>query len=353
MVNEKTITQKPDQRPGFDAMSTYRNAIYGAAALWITLFHGVILDKIHFSLWFINDTLEMGNIGVDIFLLLSGMGLYMSFSRDGNIGRFYYKRLVRVYFPFILIAGPVFAYLFLYREHNVPQFISMITTASYWQGISRIVDLWYVAAALMFYLLYPFIHRFIFFKKKGSFVRFILLLSASVIGAVLIYNFNEDFYLRCDTAIPRLSVFILGCYMGQFLGKKIKFPWWVLVICVLIVAGAYPIYAERGLHGLARRYYGSLCGVALTVLLSQFFAFLSGLKLQNFFGFFGKISLEIYMTTIIVRQWFVKSDYYGGRVFVHYVLAMFAAIAIAYLMSALEKPFTELFMKPLKKNKNH
>ena len=37
----------------------------------------------------INVIFRRGNVGVDIFLLLSGIGLYYSYRKDDNIRRFY------------------------------------------------------------------------------------------------------------------------------------------------------------------------------------------------------------------------------------------------------------------------
>ena len=41
----------------------------------------------------------IGSSGVDIFLLLSGLGLYYSFSKNNSIKDFYSKRLKRVLVP--------------------------------------------------------------------------------------------------------------------------------------------------------------------------------------------------------------------------------------------------------------
>ena len=56
-------------------LSTYRNEIYGIAAIWIMLFHGRIAN-IDATFPYLYKILRLGNIGVDIFLFLSGIGIF-------------------------------------------------------------------------------------------------------------------------------------------------------------------------------------------------------------------------------------------------------------------------------------
>ena len=57
-------------------ISRYRSELMGAAMLFVILFHvGLPREDTFFGLR------RMGNIGVDIFLFLSGMGLWFSWTR--------------------------------------------------------------------------------------------------------------------------------------------------------------------------------------------------------------------------------------------------------------------------------
>lgn len=82
-------------------VSKYRGVIYGFSIIYIVLFHGIAIDKGNYSfgiptLHWLQDFLIMGNIGVDIFLLLSGICLYFSFQKNDNAYAFMKKRLARV-----------------------------------------------------------------------------------------------------------------------------------------------------------------------------------------------------------------------------------------------------------------
>ena len=334
----------------FSSLSLYRNAVYGVAAIWIVLFHGVILDKVEFSasLSFFKDTLELGNIGVDIFLLLSGIGLYFSYSKKPRLGQFYYRRFVRIYLPYLLIAIPYLVYACLIRSRLIGIFIMKVFTVWFWVGDDKPLKLWFIPAMLLFYLLYPLIYKVIFFREKGAFLRTLLLVLLTFGLTVIAFYYAKDFYSRFDQVLPRLGVFILGCYLGKLVKEKRRMPVLVVIIGMMVIAGAYPLYARAVLHGVWRRYYGSLTGVALTFVLPQLFVGLSRIKLDKFFAFFGGFSLEIYLATIVARTIYSKTTFYGDHAWRNYLIAMAGAMVIAYLISMLEKPILKALM-PVKK----
>ena len=343
-----------DNLLNFSALSAHRNAIYGFAALWIVLFHYTDMGKAKAAsipkMSFIWDTLQLGNIGVDVFLFLSGIGLYYSFVKDRRILRFYYKRLVRIIVPFVLLCVPYMTYLLIAGEFSVGQFLKNITTISYWTGDTSRLNLWYVPAVLALYLIYPLIFKFIFYKEKGAFARCLILavISLAITFGAWIF-FKNDFYYQYDKFLPRVTVFILGCYFGRPVKEKKSFSAWILLAGLAILFFAYPLYSRGMLSGAPRRYYGCLTGVMLVFLLSQVFELLSSIRFDRFCAFFGAFSLEIYVVHIEVRNWYMHSPYYGNHLHIDYALLMLGALLIAYLASLIEKPIVRQLLKPVKK----
>lgn len=101
----------------WESVSQKRNLIFGFLTVMIVCYH------------FCEDTLRLkgfplilkplgmyGNCGVDIFLLLSGMGLYYSFSKNSNILEFYKKRFVRVLVPYLMLALPYLIWKDFFRQ---------------------------------------------------------------------------------------------------------------------------------------------------------------------------------------------------------------------------------------------
>jgi len=336
----------------FSSFSLYRNAIYGVAAIWIVLFHGIILPKLEIdpSLSFFAETCQLGNVSVDIFLLLSGIGLYFAYSKKPKLGSFYYKRVVRVYLPYLLIAMPFFVYVcFFLQNNNIGLFFQALFTVNYWTGQRGPIEFWYVSAILVFYLIYPLIYKFIFYKDKNALLRTAILVTLSIALCFILFFTAPKVFSFFDKVLPRFTVFIIGCYMGRPVKQKKKFSVLVLIASVIVVAAAYPLYARGGLSGIWRRYYGSLTGIALTFMLAQMFVVLSKIKLDKFFAFFGAFSLEIYIATIGARTMFYISPFYGGNIFVRYLQISIVAMLAAYLISLLEKPLIKLLMKPVQK----
>lgn len=345
-----------DNLLNFSALSRYRNAIYGVAALWIVLFHYTDMSKARAAsvpkLSFIYETLQIGNIGVDIFFFLSGVGLYYSFVKDHRVLRFYYKRLVRVMVPYLLLTLPYMTYLLIEGSVGIGEYLQSAATVSFWTGAAKRMNLWYVPVALAFYLIYPLIHKFLFCKEKGALARCLILAGISIAVAFLLWLcLSGSLYNRFDKMLPRLTVFILGCYFGRHVKEKKAFSAWVLFIGFAILLFAYPMYV-RGMisNPLLRRYYGSLSGIMLVFLLSQAFELLSSIRVDRFFAFFGVFSLELYIAHIELRNWYTYSSYYGSHLHLDYGIIVIAAIVIAYLISLIEKPVTRLLFKPLQKN---
>ena len=62
-------------------LSKYRTQLMGLAMLLILIFHSSI-DLSHINI--IRSLKDTGDVGVDIFLLLSGIGLYFSYTKNNN-----------------------------------------------------------------------------------------------------------------------------------------------------------------------------------------------------------------------------------------------------------------------------
>ena len=84
-----------------EAIGACRDEIKGAAILWVVFFHAQLgLGGLLY------DVQKIGYGGVDMFLFLSGFGLYHSLSRDADAGRYLLRRarrLLPAYLPFCAV----------------------------------------------------------------------------------------------------------------------------------------------------------------------------------------------------------------------------------------------------------
>lgn len=74
-------------------LSDYRTELMGVATLMIVFFHLTFRIE-HNALWYLSTH---AMIGVEMFFLLSGMGLCWSISQDKNLCHFYFKRVIRIF----------------------------------------------------------------------------------------------------------------------------------------------------------------------------------------------------------------------------------------------------------------
>ena len=81
-------------------VSRYRGELMGAAILFIILFHVPLARSDMFF-----GLRRCGNIGVDMFLFLSGIGLWYSWVKNPSVSHFYKRRLLRIFPTWLVISS--------------------------------------------------------------------------------------------------------------------------------------------------------------------------------------------------------------------------------------------------------
>ena len=112
----------------FNLFSKYRDVLMGMAILSILVFHyteDCYIAGINYGGVVKLYKTYIGSSGVDIFLLLSGLGLYYSYSKDNNLKNFYLRRIKRVLIPYLIISVPVYIwYDFFFLSDGIIGFIN-------------------------------------------------------------------------------------------------------------------------------------------------------------------------------------------------------------------------------------
>ena len=80
-------------------ISRFRGELMGAAMLFIILFHVALPREDAFY-----GLRRMGNVGVDMFLFLSGIGLWFSWMKTPSARHFFIRRYLRIYPTWLIIA---------------------------------------------------------------------------------------------------------------------------------------------------------------------------------------------------------------------------------------------------------
>lgn len=182
----------------------YRSAVMGLAIFWVVCNHSGIAANLPEPLRFLA---EVGYGGVDIFLFLSGFGLYYSLERDSDEGRFLRRRAEKIfpaYIPVLLVWAVKITGSGAGLHYWLRLLTGNLTGASFWMG-TRTFN-WYILALPVFYFAAPFVKRQLDEKgRKG-------LLGLLAAAGLLSVAFWDEFRL---VAVSRFPIFILGMYLAR------------------------------------------------------------------------------------------------------------------------------------------
>lgn len=286
-----------------ELINKYRGQIMGISALWIVVYHTwyrMFAPETSPKLLYYMElaVTKLGYFGVDIFFLLSGIGLSYSIVKHST-KQFLLRRFKRLAYP-VLIAAAVKAIM---EGWSFPEYLFRASGIGLFIG--KDFFLWFISAITATYLLFPLYWRF--FSRSRSKLRFTaLFIIAWYLGSVLL-----DGVIPSKVALllmPRVQPFVLGVFFGwaqQNGGLKMSRRVFNIAAVLSAAAGTALGWLNTihsvGFFRLQPNGFipGILVAFGFTVLLAE----LSGLLdragratrgVNGFFGFYGRISLEIY-----------------------------------------------------------
>ena len=356
MDNREDIGQN-----GFQLLSKYRNALMGIAALSIYFFHAWIPITLEpqessvFYLSFLEHFLKQnGFLGVDIFFLLSGIGLTFSVEKV-SLPMFYYRRLRRIILPFVtvgIIRGIV-------QNWGWSVIIGNITGFNFYtKDVNSF--LWFVPAILTFYLFFPAYYK-LFTKSQNK-----ILFTAGVIMIWLLLSTIVKDTMREDLFgfTNRIPVFVIGILIGYLIrnGKSATFTLHTyLLLFIMLCTGLYLSYLTEYedfylIVPISNCFLPTLLiSISLSLLVSNLFKALEQ-RMPRFAkiilkvtGFFGMISLEFYC----VQSWFIDiiplliED--GWSIHLINLMLFLIITALSWVVYVLFKNFWELTERIAKK----
>ena len=280
----------------------------GLAMLWIVLFHS------GFSLPFPLSELKLsGYGGSDIFVFLSGFGLYYSLKKDSDPMKFYKRRLERIlpsYIPFILLsfAGMIVSNL---AEAKADLFITFQAFCGNFALLGRVNDLkhqtnWYMPAIIWFYIFTPiFYHLITDYKGKKKIVSIASLFAFIALVNITFFR-NESVLI----GVSRMFPFILGLIFADIENRDINDKLFTALAVAGVVIGTVLVQVNRKYFVPLLRDYGLdwypfiILAPSISILAGRIFSLLDrnsvGRAINSFFKFIGANSLEIFFVHILL-----------------------------------------------------
>lgn len=279
----------------------YRNEIYGFLALWILFFHVKTRVGLGVYIPFFNSFLDFGNLGVDVFLFLSGFCLCLSLQRDSSITHFYAKRFKRVVIAYLIIAVPFFIWKSIEEttSYRFMNFFYDLTGLSFW--FSGVQNAWFVEAILVFYIITPFVFRIV---KKG--ILHSLVLISLLYVALVLAHYYIPFIHRCEIACTRLPIYIIGMVLAYY-KPHFEFKHQKVAIIIFIVEAIIVLYIGQRMGGFWCWLFYAIMVIPALWLLKELFSVIP-VSVNKVFSIIGTVSLEIYLIHIMTLHVFT---FYG------------------------------------------
>ena len=289
-------------------ISDVRGELFGFSIITIILFHyfenleaagfggaASVITKIY--------NLALGSSGVEIFLFLSGMGLFYSLSGDPRLSEFYRKRLTRILPAYLVLGGAGWLILdILLRKTGWLRFLLDFSTLSFWTEGERMV--WYISLILILYLIFPLLYRMVAIPDRRLAGALTVALTAAVMaGCLALYGCSFAVYDRIEIALWRVVPFILGAWYGRKARSGQSFSAEAVILCGMGVTGillaAVTKWRSDFLWGVFSLRLGTLF-YPFAVMFAVA-AVLSKCGGSRFLRFVGSISLELYLSHVIIR----------------------------------------------------
>ena len=317
--------------------SSYRQELMGFSAVWIALMHSFNQLFPSLKLPIVSKVFSYGNLGVEIFLILSGLGLYFSYSKNPAPIAFYQKRMKRILLPWLVLSLPYWIIVSIVKNANVGSFILNYTGLSFW--LKGTTTVWYVLFIIPMYFIYPLIFKIQ--NKNPMSILYLLAFSLLLVGGLA--KFLPVFYKKTEIALTRFPVFLIGSHIGMLLMKNKKADWIFfsyLIVSVIVFAAFEIVRAHQGKFvTILYRLGGGGLMIVLATLLCIFLLRFKVKLINQTLSIIGKCSLEFYLLNVFIRN--LTSMFKIGQNSSGYVKAMVASavflvsLLLAYLFQAL------------------
>lgn len=272
-------------------VSRYRGALMGAAILFIILFHVPLARSDMFF-----GLRRCGNIGVDMFLFLSGIGLWYAWVKNPSVGHFYKRRLLRIFPTWLVISSVYYLQRFNWQSGDYLDLLLDITVNwGFW--LNDELTFWYVPAIMMLYLWAPWYMKLIQHDPVYRWLPVLMVVWCVVVQWVVPVHQAVS---HIEIFWSRVPIFFIGINCGEWVrGEQRLAPSgrWLVWVTFLMTAAAC-IWLEQERHGrfplFAERMVYIPLTVTLILLLCDLCRSLPRWSLRVLV-FLGGLSLEIYL----------------------------------------------------------
>lgn len=276
-------------------ISRYRKPVMGAAILFIMLFHAPMDDA-----YMMCHVKKLGNIGVDMFFFLSGIGLWFSWIKNPDLKRFYHRRFWRIYPEYFIMAClfyiPDYMRTSPFESHDMMELITNISlNLCFWTRGAR--TFWFIPAIMVLYLSAPFYMNLIRRDATYKWLPVIFILVCTFL------SYNDPLckkYWYLIIFLSRIPIFLIGITCGELVYRKRSLPpsSWVLIALIFVAAFVTAVNFTFDLYGRYPTFLMMTVYIPLSItgilILTEIFTHTKP-WMTNWLSFLGGITLEVYL----------------------------------------------------------
>lgn len=276
-------------------ISRFRGELMGAAMLFIILFHVALPREDAFF-----GLRRMGNVGVDMFLFLSGIGLWFSWTKNPDVRHFFVRRYLRIYPAWLIIA--CLFYIPRFEGGDLWAWVDLVGDISinwdFW--LHDELNFWYIPATMMLYLFAPGYMELI---KRHPIYRWLPVVM--IMWCILVQYVTPIHHAVGHLEIfwSRVPIFFIGINMGEMVRSRKQLPpdaVWLLLVTFLMTFGTC-LYLEQVRHGRFPLFVERMLYIPFTVcsilVMNRIFR-RTPEWVNRAFRLVGMLSLEAYLIHI-------------------------------------------------------
>lgn len=323
----------------WNIFSKYKSELYGITILWIMIFHSYLNGIDLYTgenkvLKLLDLIIEKGNMGTDMFLFLSGIFCYYSFVKKENYFE-YVKRRITKLLPTVLLVSGIYWIVDFILTKDIWKLFLRVTLCDFW--VTGDQQIWFVSLIMLCYFIYPFIYVIVYKSENDRKLKGIVIFFLFLIFPFAIMNKAPEMYSKIEIAITRIPVFVIGSFVGKLCYDKKKIH---SLLCLIGSAGGvlFSIYFfyMNPFSGIYTRYF-YMFGIFWLLAFAVILYILDLGWLNTFLRFFGNISLELYISHILLRKIYASSEYYREGCKRDYLAILILSICLAFLVSQIQK----------------
>lgn len=194
---------------------------------------------------------------------------------------------------------------------------------------------WFIALILPLYLFYPILFKVIINNKNINRLNYIIFLCILNYCLCYIFKYSDwQWYKTIEIALTRIPVFLLGSYCGilayenRTIHTNIK-----LISLIIILFGIGYFYLHPiGLVIIFRTPY-LLLGPSIAIWVAILLEVISDKTLNKQLSKWGVLSLELYLSHIVLKNIFLNSTLYGKSAVANFHKYLIFALLGAFIIS--------------------